>query len=277
MVYAALTGFTAPCDPTRRLPFEKVFPGTKRPQIALFSGQPRISPDTFNALLASKLSCLRSKLGLNSTPKNAPRLISSWINLVLKDLVTPTKAPSSPKPVQKGKKTTSSSEQKEKKNKVEFTNAATADPAKVELVQPDSSAPSPDVHPTLRNHSVDLTALKLEVLLPDTPDYASHTYSDRLAIAQILLSDHHHRIRNAAALAKFHIIHPDIDIMFNLAYELTLLLGQTTIKTAFFNLKPHKHEVEFSHQSDSDLPPHFITTSLLLGYLDTLSACYSRF
>jgi len=153
-VLAGLAGFVSPTNPSVRLPFGKVFPGTKRPQISMLHGRPKISPDLFTALLASKLSCIRSKLGLNSTPKYAPRLVSSWINLVLSDLVSQPHAgskasPAKPPPVRKGKKKTPSSEQKDKKNPVIFVPAATATTEKDQLVADSSVAPSPPVSDTV--------------------------------------------------------------------------------------------------------------------------------
>jgi hypothetical protein len=89
--------------------FEQCFPATTRPRVEMFSGQPRVPRDTFNSLLKSKLSQLRSTLGVSSTPKGSVTLVASWINKLLCSVVPKThprqkKTKAQPIP-DKGKKT----------------------------------------------------------------------------------------------------------------------------------------------------------------------------
>jgi hypothetical protein len=97
--------------------FEQVFPATRRPQVSMFSGQPRVPRDTFNDLLKSKLSQLRSCLGLTSTPKGIVTIVASWINKLLASLV--------PKTHSVKKDRTQPKPDKAKKTKVESTVAPT--------------------------------------------------------------------------------------------------------------------------------------------------------
>lgn len=82
MVAAALLGFTTKSGVVVN-DFDAVFPATRRPPVSMFSGQPRVPKETFNELLSSKCSALRSKLGVSSTPKGSLCLIASWINRLL--------------------------------------------------------------------------------------------------------------------------------------------------------------------------------------------------
>jgi hypothetical protein len=88
------------------------------PSVRYVNGLPKIEPEIYKSLLTSKLNELRSRLGLSRTPKAAPRLISSWINHILKNtspLIRPS-GPTRPKPTQ-GKSTTRQAEaRKAKKN-----------------------------------------------------------------------------------------------------------------------------------------------------------------
>lgn len=144
MVAAELLGFTKNGFVVDD--FGAVFPQTERPSVSWFSGQPRTNKDKFNELLSSKLSSLRSKLGLTSTPSGAPALVSSWINRLLgHKTLKKAKAPK-PKPSvsQENKSMTSASEKKVRKNKVDFVQpSALAIPAIDEFKQsPSPSEPS---------------------------------------------------------------------------------------------------------------------------------------
>jgi hypothetical protein len=76
----------------------------------MFSGQPRIPREIFNDMLKSKLHMARSMLGVTSTPKCAPALVSSWINSLLHKTFTASQV-----------KKTSGSKQKPKTNQVDFS------------------------------------------------------------------------------------------------------------------------------------------------------------
>jgi hypothetical protein len=116
---AAILGFTQKSNPSCKASFDSTFPKTEHPRVSMFSGQPRINRDIFNALLCSKLSELRSKLGISSTPKGAPALVASFINSSL--------SMKKPKPRPTKTKKTSTSGQKVKKTKVDFTTSAQSD------------------------------------------------------------------------------------------------------------------------------------------------------
>lgn len=63
--------------------FECAFPGTSRPAVTFFSGQPRIQRDLFNELVSSKSKEFRSRFGLTSTPEPVFKLLCNWINKIL--------------------------------------------------------------------------------------------------------------------------------------------------------------------------------------------------
>jgi hypothetical protein len=272
MVYAALTGFTCPKNPSRRLPFEKVFPSTKRPQIALFSGQPRIPLDTFNALLASKLSCLRSKLGLNSTPKNAPTLVSSWINMLLSDMSHPTKTKASRKPatVRKGKNTTDPSEQNGKKNTVAFTPAAPIAPVKEEPLSEVQASPQCipvtvipcEVHPTYQEYDLQV------------PQFDIRTFSDRIYDVRDILTQHS-SLFTQARLARLHtytpdILHPLLNQLTAVIATCLLLLYPTGFNNGTFRLSPDLTRIALMFTPDSSTNADLQTVDHLLEMISTL-------
>jgi hypothetical protein len=113
--------------------FEQCFPATTRPRVEMFSGQPRVPRDTFNSLLKSKLSQLRSTLGVSSTPNGSVTLIASWINKLLCSVV--------PKTHPRQKKTKDQPiPDKGKKTKVPFVaNLSGSAPAEAKKVTEDSS------------------------------------------------------------------------------------------------------------------------------------------
>jgi hypothetical protein len=162
MVIAELLGFTkfgfAVDD------FSAVFPSTSRPAIRMFSGQPRAEKDKFNELLRSKMSALRSRLGINFSPPGSLNLVASWINRLLcfKPKPLPTnKGKSSRK--EKGK--SSADEKTAKKNKDalpvlsladRFITAASDTPAPVPLSGPALLTDSKPVDPLHRDEAHDL-------------------------------------------------------------------------------------------------------------------------
>jgi hypothetical protein len=272
---AGILGFTTRSNPAIRSEFDATFPKTDRPNITFVSGQPRITKEKFLELFKSKMSELRSRLGTNTSPKGSSSLISSWINCSLSTLRR-TKKPTS---AQKGKKTTPPSKQNGKKTTVNFVSAATSEPSPQDTV-PTTTVTSEPPHPVLPViPSFDFTASRFEILLPDTHSYQDTSFSDRLAHAQLLLTDHAHTIRSAVALSQFNIVHPSAHSLVSLHYELLLLLGQPTLRTGLFNIKPHKHELEWSAPTGStlDVPAHFVFMSALLEELSLSQACFSRF
>lgn len=143
MVIAELLRFTkngfAVCD------FSYTFPGTAAPKVAYFSGQPRIDKQQFNELLSSKLSSLRSRLGVNSTPSGAPALVASWINRLLRRK-TPITVSATEKPASKENKrtkTTSAISPKAKRTKVEFTVQQSVDSSSSDLKPTSLELPVP--------------------------------------------------------------------------------------------------------------------------------------
>ena len=124
-IIAGLLSFTSAKNPSVRNDFSVTFPATKV-VISHCLGQPKIERQIFNSLLASKMSELRSRLGINFSPVGSINLVSSWINMSLKRKQNPSSARSkrTADSVQKGRKPTSTSEQKVNKNKVAFVPAA---------------------------------------------------------------------------------------------------------------------------------------------------------
>jgi hypothetical protein len=270
---AGILGFTTRSNPAIRSEFDAIFPKTDRPRVEYVSGSPRIPKERFLDLFKSKMSELRSRLGIQSSPSGSSSLISSWINCSLSLLRT-----KKPTPAQKGKKTTSPSQQNGKKTKVEFISAASSEPSPDPV--PTTTVTSEPPHPVLPVlPPIDLNATKHEILLFGTPSYTALSFSDRLAQGQLLISDHAHTIRSAVALSRFNIVHPDSQSLIALHYELLLLLGQPTLRTALFNLKPHKHELEWQSPLGATLnvPAHFVFMSALLEELALSQACFSRF
>jgi len=148
MVAAELLGFTKSGFVVDD--FGAVFPQTERPPVSWFSGQPRTDKDKFNELLSSKLSSLRSKLGVASTPSGAPALVSSWINRLLgRKTLKKAKAPK-PKPSSQKRTSsmTSAPEKKARKNKVEFVQPSATEPSSVDECK---QHPSPS-EPSLSEH-----------------------------------------------------------------------------------------------------------------------------
>jgi hypothetical protein len=82
--------------------FTQSFPGTAKPTVRFFSGQPRIEKSVFNDLLKSKLQELRSTIGVSFVDKNVSSFVVSRINRLLCDLKRKKTSPSNPKPKHAG-------------------------------------------------------------------------------------------------------------------------------------------------------------------------------
>lgn len=242
MVIAELLGFT-------RFgilqPFSKVFPKTDRPQIEFVSGLPQISKDKFNKLLVSKMSELRSRLGINTSPNGSLKLIASWINCLLAAL----KPKAKPHPSQKGKKKTSSAEKTEKKTKVDFI------PAALSSSDPEIPASSHEVKVETSDHP---TLQRLSVLPPNdstvTKEFdalRSLSTADQVAHARLLLTDHAH-LSNKVRLLKECLVPMSTELecdFTNLVLSLAACTGISKLQLWPYNSRPDRIQFEYSEWS----------------------------
>jgi len=67
--------------------FDQAFPGTAKPRITMFSGQPRTDRLWFNSALKSKLGQARSLLKSTCSPPGLSQQLIAWINSILLRLV----------------------------------------------------------------------------------------------------------------------------------------------------------------------------------------------
>jgi hypothetical protein len=132
--------------------FRTVFPSTARPTVSMFSGQPRVPKAEFNELLISKLSTLRSKLGINFTPSGSLNLIASWINRLL--CFRPKTLPTNKgKSSHKEKKMTSAAEKTAKDTKVSSTSPSLADRFTTTAIDTPASPPATANPPPVTSES----------------------------------------------------------------------------------------------------------------------------
>jgi len=171
--------------------FLSVFPRTQIPHVSLFSGQPRIDRTIFNSLLASKLSELRSRLGVQSTPVGSVSLVSSWINRLLANQTKNKQAKKKPASDNKGKKKTSASCQNAKKTKVQFTPAASQQEIPLPEV-PITTVDTPDVHPKLSDYLQALPANDSSLDFKTFDALRQLPTADSVATARLLINDNAH-------------------------------------------------------------------------------------
>jgi hypothetical protein len=192
-VVAELLGFTKSGFAIQD--FRTVFPSTMRPTVSMFSGQPRVPKAQFNELLASKLSTLRSKLGINSTPPGSLCLVASWINRLL--CFKPKPLPSNKgKTSQKEKKNTSAAEKTAKDTKVSSPSSSLADRFKPadDTPAPPSAAANPPATPVSATqadshdlvHAVSALRIPLRTALARQKLSLPFTFPDLSPLLQLL-------------------------------------------------------------------------------------------
>jgi len=259
--------------------FSLVFPKTQRPHTVMFSGHPRIERNIFNQLLASKLSELRSRLGVSQTPVGSVSLVSSWINRLLNFKTKTVQAKKMPVPEQKGKKKTSPSVQNGKKNKVNFTPAAPQQEVPLPEVQT-TTVDTPSAHPKLQDY---LTAIPSNDTTLDFSTFdalRNLSTADSVATARLLITDHGHCFN---AIRLLHDVQqpltPELEyVSTTLVLCLTALTAIPTISLSPAVYRPDRFQFEFTPWSPSMLYPNIVHKhALLLHAYDLLRPFFAFF
>lgn len=113
--------------------FTTAFPSTAQPKALLFNGLPKVDRSAFSSLLKWKLDSARLHYHTQHTPSWLPRLVTQWINSVLR-----TRPETTPSLLKKKAKKSKSSKQKDRITLDLQARFVTSTPAKTDVPEPDT-------------------------------------------------------------------------------------------------------------------------------------------